>query len=142
MCKCRRRRMFVLLLFSVMLLNPACKGEPSYEEIRMNSASAAAVHPVQIRIKNASQMDFDRVRVVFPDRVEVDYGPVAKDGFSDFHGTSRAYRYVQLRVKAGDQEFVLTPMDFVGEQELAPGRYTYILRVDGSRLTMDLEKAD
>jgi hypothetical protein len=125
-----------------MLLNPACKGEPGYEEVRMSSASAAAVHPVQLRIKNASHRDFDRVRVVFPDRVEVDYGPVAKDSFSGFHGTSRAYRYAQIHVKAGDQEFALTPMDFVGEQELAPGRYTYILRVEGSRLTIDLEKAD
>ena len=142
MCKRRRRRTFVLLLLFMILLNPACKGEPGYEEVPMSSESAAAAHPVQIRIKNAGNMDFDRVRVVFPDRIEVDYGPIAKGSFSGFQGTSRAYRYAQIHVQAGDQEFTLAPMDFVGEQELAPGRYTYVLRVEGSRLAIALEQAE
>jgi hypothetical protein len=125
-----------------MLMSPACKSKPGYEEIPMNPTSATGGRPVEIRIKNASDIDFDRVRVVFPERDEADYGAVAQGRSSAFHATSRAYRYAQVHVKAGDRDISLQPMDYVGEQELAPGRYTYVVRIEGNRLAIDLEKAE
>jgi hypothetical protein len=107
----------------------------------MNAASAAN-GPIEIRIRNASGMNFDRVRVVFPDKVEVDYGAVAKGALSAFRAANQAYRYAPIYVKAGDREFSQHPIDYVGEQPLAPGRYTYVVRIEGGRLSNDLERSE
>jgi hypothetical protein len=97
---------------------------------------------VEIRIKNGSNVDFDRVLVHFPDQREVDYGPVPKGGVTAFQATSRAYRYAGFSVKAGGQELSLQPIDYMGEQELSAGRYTYSLGVDNGHLTVQLEKVN
>ena len=111
-------------------------------EFPMNPAGGEKSGRVEIRIKNGSDVDFDRVRVHFPDQREVDYGPVPKGGVTAFQATSRAYRYAGFSVKAGNQELSLQPIDYVGEQELSPGRYTYSLGVDNGRLTVQLEKVN
>lgn len=131
-----------LILTLLTLLYPACQSAPRYKEICMNPVSAVNGRSVEIRIKNASDVDFDRVRVIFPARDEVDYGRVAKGALSDFHPARRAYRYAEIHATSGDREFSLQPIDYVGEQPLAPGRYTYVLRVEAGRLTVDLEKAE
>ncbi|HSE15877.1 MAG TPA: hypothetical protein VLB46_02430 [Pyrinomonadaceae bacterium] len=95
---------------------------------------------IEIRIRNASEIDFDAVRVVFPDRDEARFGPIPKGTASDFKGTNRAYRYAEIHVNAGGREFTLQPYDYVGEQPLAPGRYSYVLGLDGNRLTIELEQ--
>lgn len=97
---------------------------------------------IEIRIRNSSEIDFDSVRVVFPDRDEAQFGPVAKGASSDFKRRARAYRYAEIRVNAGGRELMLIPYDYVGERQLAPGRYSYVLGIQGDRLTVDLEKAD
>src|SRR5262245_12004121 len=129
--------MYALVFILVMQSNGACR-EAGHEEARMSSTTRGQV---EIRIKNASGRDFDRVRVVFPDRDEVDYGPVARGGFSAFRSARRAYRYAQIHVKAGDRDFSLQPMDYVGERDLSPGRYTYVVRIVGDGLAVDLEIA-
>lgn len=96
---------------------------------------------IQIRIKNSSVIDFDSVRVMFPDRDEEYFGPISKGAMSDFKRTARAYRYAEVHVNAGGRELTLIPYDYVGERELPPGRYTYVLGIQGHRLTIDLEKA-
>jgi hypothetical protein len=97
---------------------------------------------IEIRIRNDSEIDFDSVRVVFPDRDEAHFGPIPKGASSDFKTTTRAYRYAEIHVNAGGRELRLQPYDYVGERELSPGRYSYVLGIQGDRLTVDLEKAD
>ena len=97
---------------------------------------------IEVRIRNASEIDFDSVRVVFPDRDEAHFGPIPKGASSDFKRTTRAYRYAEIHVNAGGRELVLQPYDYVGERQLDPGRYSYVLGVQENRLTIDLEKAD
>jgi hypothetical protein len=97
---------------------------------------------VEIRIKNASGIDFDSVRVVFPDRDEASFGPIPNGASSDFKRTARAYRYAEIHVNAGGRELSLQPYDYVGESELPPGRYSYVLDIQDDRLTIDLEQAD
>ena len=53
-----------------------------------------------------------------------------------------SYRYADFSVKAGGQELSLQPIDYMGEQELSAGRYTYSLGVDNGRLTVQLEKVN
>jgi hypothetical protein len=134
-------RRFPLVIFGAALLIPACQHTPpAHWEVSMHPNPAAK--NVEIRVRNASDRGFDQVRVVFPERREVNYGAIPKGGISPFHGVSRAYRYAEFQVKAGDQAFSLVPIDYVGEQELTPGRYTYVLRIQDSNLTVDLEREE
>lgn len=105
----------------------------------MNPTSDKQSGRVEIRIKNASNLNFDRVRVDLPDEPGVDYGPVSAGDVTAFRPTSRAYRYAGFSVKAGTEELSLHPIDYMGEQELPAGRYTYVLDVDNGRLTVQLE---
>jgi hypothetical protein len=97
---------------------------------------------VKVRIRNASDIDFDSVRVVFPDRDEANFGAIPKGASSGFASTTRAYRYAEIHVNADGRELRLQPFDYVGECELPPGRYSYVLDIQGDRLTIDLEKAE
>ena len=97
---------------------------------------------IEIRIRNDSEIDFASVRVVFPDRDEAHFGPIPKGASSDFKSTTRAYRYAEIHVNAGGRELRLQPYDYVGELQLTPGRYTYVLGIQGDRLTINLEKVD
>ncbi len=106
----------------------------------MNPTSGAGSGSVEIRIRNDSNVDFDRVQVEFPDQHDVDYGPIPKGGVTDFRVTNRAYRYARVSVEAGDQNLLIQPIDYLGEPELSAGRYTYSLDVDNGQLTMKLEK--
>jgi hypothetical protein len=92
---------------------------------------------VEIRVKNVSDRDFDRVRAHFPEG-EVDYGPVPKAGVTTFRSTGRAYRFAGFSVKAGDRELLLQPLDYLGEQELPAGRYTFALDLDNGALVARL----
>lgn len=95
--------------------------------------------PVELRIRNAADVDFDGIRVSLPDGVEVDYGPVPKGGLSPFHPVSRAYRYAGIRVQAAGRSYSLQPADYLGEKELPAGRYTYSVKLTGGQLTLELE---
>ena len=106
------------------------------------SRRPASEMEIEIRIRNASEIDFDSVRVVFPDRDEAHFGHIAKGESSDFKPTTRAYRYAEIHVNAEGRELRLQPYDYVGERELTPGRYSYVIGVQEGRLTVDLEKAD
>jgi hypothetical protein len=105
----------------------------------MNPASGEKTGRVEIRIRNESDVDFDRVLVQFPGQREVDYGALRKGAVTAFKATSRAYRYAGLSVRAGSQGLSLQPIDYLGEQELSAGRYPYALGVENGRLTVQLE---
>lgn len=108
----------------------------------VNLTSGEKSGRVEIRIRNNSDLDFDRVRVHFPDQREVDYGVVPKGGVSAFRTVDHAYRYAGFSVNAGNRELSLQPIDYLGEEELAAGRYTYAIGVDNGRLTVKLEKLE
>ncbi len=81
---------------------------------------------VNIRIKNSSSRIFDRVLVESEDHV---YEDVGTDTFSDYQEYESAYRYNYIEITSGEETFVLQPVDFVGEEELPIGLYTYDLTV-------------
>ena len=119
-----------------------CTRRPPQTEFPMTPSSEARGSRVEIRIRNASPLHFDHVRAHLPDEPDVDYGPVASGSVTAFRATSRAYRFAGFTVKAGTQELTLRPIDYMGEQELGAGRYTYALGVGHGRLTVQLEKVE
>lgn len=86
---------------------------------------------VQIRIANRSSQDYERVAVTFPTGM-VDYGRVEKGGVTAYKEVGKAYRYAQVEVTTGGKSLALQPQDYMGEEPLAPGRYTYALELDPS----------
>lgn len=96
---------------------------------------------VELRVRNASDVDFDNVVVIFPEQHRVDYGRVAKGAGSRYERTRVAYRYAAFRITIQGRVLTLDPVDYVGEQPLEPGRHTYAVGVDGNRLTVTLEPA-
>lgn len=111
------------------------------DQVIMSAAIEQNRNGVEVRISNTSETDFDRVVVVFPEQGQVDYGAVRKGGLSQFRTTKKAYRYAGIRVKIGQRELTLNPIDYVGEKPLEPGRYTYVLGLNGEQLTLSLEPA-
>ena len=97
---------------------------------------------VEIRIQNASSFAFDRVDVVFPED-QVSYGSIRANSSSDYRDVSKAYRYAYIEVEIGGEELVLQPIDYVGENLLRSGRYTYVLNVTvEGHLMLDFREDD
>lgn len=102
---------------------------------------------MQVRIRNDCGFDLASVEVRFPDGTSVDYGPVVADGDSAYADAGKTvYSYAQVLVTtapgppADGRTLVYQPVDYVGEPELAPGDYTYVLGVDGrGDLTLTLD---
>ncbi len=93
--------------------------------------------PVEINIQNNSTVDFGRVVVSFPGQTE-DYGAVGSGGESAYRTVEKAYRYAYVEASAGQDQFVLQPIDYTGETLLEPGRYSYALDLVNGELTLEL----
>ena len=83
---------------------------------------------VRIRIANLTPFPFERVDVVFPED-EVSYGAISAHGMSDYRDVSTAYRYAYIEVQIAGDELVIQPIEYVGENKLGAGKYTYALNV-------------
>ena len=85
------------------------------------------IDAVNIRIRNISDLNFDRVQVGEPDKIHENVGP---DSFSDYLQYEEAFRYAFIEIMSGEETYVLQPIDFVGETALPIGLYTYELDVN------------
>lgn len=85
------------------------------------------VDAVNIRIRNLSGFAFDEVQVGAQDSV---YTNVPPDSYSDYLEYETAYSYASVSIQAGEETYVLQPIDYVGESELPIGFYTYELNVN------------
>ena len=96
---------------------------------------------IQIRIGNESHASFSNVAVLFPEQ-EVDYGAVPVGRSSEYRRVTVAYAYARIDVQIGSTELRIQPIDYVGESQLPPGRYTYALDVIDGHLTLELKRDD
>ncbi|MCA9757136.1 MAG: hypothetical protein KDA27_15130 [Candidatus Eisenbacteria bacterium] len=95
---------------------------------------------IYLRVRNASSADYSSVRVRFPS-VEVNYGTVEAGGTSGYRKLATAYRYGYVEVESVGDTYRLTPVDYVGEEPLEAGHYTFSLDLyeSGLRLTFEAE---
>jgi hypothetical protein len=96
-----------------------------------------------IRIHNSTGADLDVVRIYVPaePREAVDFGPVPNGAYSEYESVAVAYRFAEVEASGPAGSFSLRPYDYVGEQPLPMGWYTYRLGIAEGRLTLDLEGA-
>jgi len=90
---------------------------------------------VQIRIENVSAVDFSDVEVGF-DETSRSLGAVPAGGASAYGAFDVAYRYGYVRAETAAGPLVLQPTDYLGEELLDAGRYTFRLGVEGGDLTL------
>jgi hypothetical protein len=104
-----------------------------------SSQEAAPDQLVQVRLRNNSGIDFDRVVVTFPQSVE-DYGAVAFGSASAYRELSEAYSFAMVDAYYGEQSLHIQPINNIGSA-LSAGLYTYTLfMVDDEQLTMSMRR--
>ncbi|QHT71276.1 hypothetical protein GXP67_33795 [Rhodocytophaga rosea] len=79
-----------------------------------------------LRIKNATSYQFDEVYVNTSNGENL-YGILKASSTSDYKEFEAAYRYAYIKLKIQGEEFVIQPIDYVGEELLTEGKYTYVL---------------
>jgi len=95
-----------------------------------------------IRIKNNSHYDFCNV-VVDPYSGKINCGKINQGAETCYRAVSEAYRYGFVQLYINDKEFVIQPIDYVGEVPLVAGKYTYLLDVtdyNSGKITLTLQK--
>lgn len=133
-----------LMLGLALLVIVACRPAANPDTATGTATTAPlpqAEQPLMIRIHNNSGRDFEHVTVRFPSQTE-EYGPLAAGSSSPYHTVGEAYRYAYVKATSGENEFVLQPIDYVGESLLVPGDYTYVLELAGRQLLLSLVSGD
>lgn len=116
------KRIFVI--FGILLsLFISCSDEESTE--------------VNIRIKNVSSENYQNVSVLTFSLENLESGDL-----SEYRQFERAYRIASVSLEIDGENFDLQIIDFVGEEPLESGNYTYEigLNQNGDSLTFDLVK--
>ena len=107
----------LLLIFTILLLG--CSENDNDAE-------------VSIRLSNVSQYNFNNItintstgNVAFENILSGESSPHKEFGF--------AYRYAFVELEIDSETFTLQPIDYVGENRLPKGDYTYQINVDDSQ---------
>lgn len=79
-----------------------------------------------IKIENISNYDYEQVLVGTPDGQQ-QYDTIPANTESVYRTFDSGYRYAYVEAFIGGEEYVNPPIDFVGEQLLEPGKYTYVI---------------
>ncbi|GAA0892738.1 hypothetical protein GCM10009122_24170 [Fulvivirga kasyanovii] len=90
---------------------------------------------VLIRIKNSSDFDFQNVYVNTGFEGN-NFDNISAGRYSDYEDFESAYRYAYIELEINNRLYKIQPIDFVGEKELEPGRYTYIIGVDTAEISV------
>ena len=109
----------LFLLFSLTVFSLGCVGNLFDSD-----------KSVKIRIQNSSEFELENIRVSFPDE-EVSYGTLGSSEVSSYQEVNKAYRYAYIESEINGERAVLQPIDYVGEDFLDSGKYTYKLSVYG-----------
>jgi hypothetical protein len=106
-----------LIIVSLVFLFLSCDDDPEPAD------------GVNLRIQNQSGLIFDEV-YVGSSRDDHTFGELLPGMKSDYARFDILYRYAYIRIQSGTREYILQPIDFVGEQPLAAGNYRYILSIE------------
>ena len=90
--------------------------------------------PVNLRIFNKTGMEISEVIVN-----SVTYSAIEIDGYSNFKKHDYIYRYAYIKAIIGGKDYVLQPIDYVGESKLTSGDYTFKLEIVNNELQQSIE---
>jgi hypothetical protein len=120
--------------FAALLLALACESSPGAEDgigaasggIGAASGGWACQGPVYLRVRNASELDFDSVEVA-----GIAFGALKHGSLSDYQPATGCDSLVAARATRGGQIFSRMPFDSLAPP-LTPGRYTCELTTEPS----------
>lgn len=113
----------------MILVFSACKKE-KVQECNEHTVSACSDDPLKtnIRIRNNSTHNFCNL-VLDPSYTKVNCGVVSQGSETCYRSFEKAYNYAYIQFFVGDKEFTFQPIDYVGEQELGVGHFTYVISI-------------
>jgi hypothetical protein len=89
---------------------------------------------VKIRLSNASQFDFQNIRINTGSSNEnVSLGNLKMAKKTDYKLFESAYRYAFVELEINGKTYTIQPIDYVGETLLEDGNYTYQINANDSQ---------
>lgn len=79
---------------------------------------------IQVRIVNMSDENFENILVKSAGE-DVCMEDIEKGGQGAYYGFTEVYRYAYIEITAGGDQYILQPIDYVGETPLTEGNYSY-----------------
>ena len=118
----------VCLFISLSLLSCKKKTCSAKCEVHTISDCGEDVSKTNIRIKNISDYYLCNV-VLNPYNKETNCGALNPMETTCYRAYDIAYSYAYVQIHIGEKEFIMQPIDFVGEQPLGVGRFTYLVDI-------------
>jgi hypothetical protein len=117
---------FVPFLFALVV---SCQTESEVVcEEHEKTSCGEDVTKTNIRLKNVSNYDF--CNVVIGASEMVNFGIVKSGQSTCYVSFDEAYRYSYVQLFIDGKEFKIQPVDFVGEEALGEGYFTYSIGVE------------
>jgi len=98
--------------------------------------------PVEVRVQNGSNLVFNQ-GVLYLHSDSIVFTALAPGQSTPYQETEKAYEYATTQVITGSDTARIQVIDFVGEEPLRGGRYTYVLSFFGGNpgnLALELRK--
>lgn len=111
-------------------LSSCSKGTTSICPNSIDSACIVNDTLTNIRIKNGSHYDFCNINIVGPDGSLVHYGALRAGKTTCYYAYKEAYSYTYINLTVDGEQYVLQPIDYIGETPLGIGKFTYLLDID------------
>ncbi|MFD2098618.1 hypothetical protein [Flagellimonas iocasae] len=105
----------ILILFCVILLT-GCSNDDEVNE-------------VNIRLSNVSDFNFENI-VINTSTGMVNFEDIISGEQTDYKTFEKAYRYAFVELEIDGETYTLQPFDYVGEEPLKNGNYTYQIDAD------------
>ena len=87
---------------------------------------------VSIRLSNVSEFNFENI-VVDTSTGRVSFENIASGEQTDYKTFQKAYRYAFVQLEIKGKTYTLQPIDYVGEETLKMGNYTYEIDADTTK---------
>lgn len=102
----------VFIFASILFIACACE----------EGSTSGSEGKTQLRIKNASAYTMQDVIVN-----QTNYGSLSPGKSSSYVEAEYVYRYAYIKMKVAGKEYILQPIDYVGETKYENGDFTYAL---------------
>lgn len=92
---------------------------------------------IEIRVENASNFKFDNIYIhpsssFATGQGNKNYGNLNPNSFSEYKNFDFAFPYGAVQITIDNNKYTLKPIDFVGEEPLKSGKYTYKITANTS----------
>lgn len=127
------KKLLLCIFATLALFHLSCSKDKSLDN------DVAAKGNVEIRIRNASLLPFENIEVNTSGGVN-NYGTLPDNEISDYKKFNFAYRYSFVKLDINGEPYIIQPIDYVGENKLKGGKYTYEIHLDpeGNQIYMEL----